>query len=183
MIRFKARLHRPAEPARASWTFLVLPAAASEKLASRGQVAVEGTLEGVAFTAMLDPDGQGSHWLKVPRALGREANARPGDTVQVSIAPSDKVPEPRLPPKLREAFSNDAAAKAAWASLTARQRHDWILWITSAKREETRLKRIASACDMLGTGKRRVCCFDRSGIYSQSLSAPTPADAGKEASP
>ena len=32
--------------------------------------------------------------------------------------------------------------------------------------------RIESACDMLGSGKRRVCCFDRSGVYGKNLSAP-----------
>jgi hypothetical protein len=39
-----------------------------------------------------------------------------------------------------------------------------------------RERRIANACEMLATGKRRVCCFDRSGIYSRGLAAPEPAD-------
>jgi Bacteriocin-protection, YdeI or OmpD-Associated len=52
---------------------------------------------------------------------------------------------------------------------------DWIHWITSAKEEETRARRIKNACSMLAAGKRRVCCFDRSGFYSNSLSAPKAA--------
>ena len=176
MIAFSSRLSRPAEAPRATWSFLLLPQSASSQLPSRGQVAVEGTLEGVAFNAMLDPDGQGSHWLKVPRALRLKAGVAPGDTVAVALAPTKNVPEPRLPTELRKRLASDRAAKAAWESLTASQRHDWVFWIITAKREETRLNRIASACDMLGSGKRRVCCFDRSGIYSQSLSAPTRAD-------
>jgi hypothetical protein len=36
-------------------------------------------------------------------------------------------------------------------------------------------RRIKNACSMLAAGKRRVCCFDRSGFYSKSLSAPKSA--------
>ena len=68
-IRCKATLLRPAKPRNASWRFLRLPQAASDLLPSRGMVAVDGTLEGQAFTATLEPDGEGGHWLKLPRAL------------------------------------------------------------------------------------------------------------------
>ena len=36
--------------------------------------------------------------------------------------------------------------------------------------------RIGKACDMLAKGKRRVCCFDRSGMYSKSMSCPVADD-------
>ena len=48
-------------------------------------------------------------------------------------------------------------------------RLDWIHWITSAKQLKTRAKRIGDACDMLASGKKRVCCFDQSGYYSKVL--------------
>ena len=44
--------------------------------------------------------------------------------------------------------------------------------LITAKQAETRAKRIRGACDMLAKGKRRVCCFDRSGFYSKQFSAP-----------
>ena len=68
-IRFKAKLLRPATPKGASWTFFVLPADASGQLPTRAMVSVEGTLGDAPFQATLEPDGQGSHWLKVPKAL------------------------------------------------------------------------------------------------------------------
>lgn len=43
----------------------------------------------------------------------------------------------------------------------------------SVRRPETRVERIATACDMLVKGKRRPGCFDRSGMHSKSLSCPT----------
>ena len=55
-------------------------------------------------------------------------------------------------------------------------RMDWIHWVESAKQAKTRKSRVKAALDMLSSGKKRVCCFDQSGFYSKSLSAPLAAD-------
>jgi len=171
-IRFKAKLSRPASPENATWTFLVLPKAASAKLPTRAMTTVEGILAGEAFTATLEPDGDGSHWLKVPKALREAAGAEAGDTVALEIAPSDRQLEPEVPADLRKALAAHPAAKATWAATTTVARRDWVAWMTSGKKAETRGKRLAAAIDMLEHGKKRVCCFDRSGIVGGNFSAP-----------
>jgi hypothetical protein len=173
-IRFKANLLRPAESAKAdSWTFLILPKDASAKLSSRGMTAIEGTINGFPFQATLRPDGQKSHWLKVDRKLCEAAGADAGDVVTLEIVPAAEEPEPEVPADLRKALAAGAPkARKLWSDITPSARRDWIQWITSAKQPETRTRRIKNACSMLAAGKRRVCCFDRSGFYSKSLSAP-----------
>ena len=90
-IRFKAKLFRPAESEKAgSWTFLILPKNASAKLPSRGMTAVEGTINGFPFQAVLEPDGQKSHWLKVDRKLSKAARAEAGDIVTLEIRPRQR---------------------------------------------------------------------------------------------
>lgn len=174
-IRCKATLLRPASPKNASWRFLRLPPAASAKLPSRGMVAVDGTLAGHAFTATLEPDGEGGHWLKLPRALHEAAGVADGAEVQLTLAPAKKEPEPRLPPDLRKALAGAPEALAQWKSITPAARRDFIRWLGTAKQAETRERRIRNACDMLAAGKRRICCFDRSGIYGKGMAAPEPA--------
>ena len=176
-IRFKAKLFRPAESAKdGSWTFLTLPKNASAKLPSRGMTAVEGTINRFPFQATLAPDGQKSHWLKVYRKLCEAAGAQAGDIVTLEIAPAAEDPEPTIPADLRKALATAAPkARALWSDITPIARRDWIHWITSAKQPETRTRRIKNACSMLAAGKRRVCCFDRSGFSSKSMSAPKAA--------
>jgi hypothetical protein len=175
-IRFKATLFRPATNTSASWTFLILPKAASKKLPTRSMTPVEGTINGHPFQAMLEPDGQQSHWLKVNRKMREAAGAQPGEVVTLEIAPAKEEPETKVPTDLRKALAGAAPkARAVWADITPVARRDWIHWILSAKQEETRARRVRNACSMLATGKRRVCCFDRSGFYSKSMSAPTAA--------
>lgn len=171
-IGFRTRLLRPASPKGAVWTFLVLPASASAKLPTRSMTTVEGTLNDAPFKATLEPDGQGSHWLRVPKALREAADAEAGDTVTLEIAPVDKEPEPKVPADLRKALAADPAARATWDDITPVARRDWIAWITSGKKAETRGKRVAVAIDKLASGNRRACCFDRSGMYGGGFSAP-----------
>src|SRR5690606_26109664 len=97
------------------------------------------------------------------QALCGAAGAAPGDTVALAIAPGEKEPEPRVPVDVRRALAANPAAKATWADITPVARRDWIHWITSGKKAETRVKRIDTACDKLASGMRRACCFDRSG--------------------
>jgi len=173
-IRFRAKLLRPAATEKdGSWTFLILPKDASAKLPSRGMTTVEGTINGFPFRATLEPDGQKSHWLKVSRKLSESAGAHAGDVVTLELAP--EVLEPRVPADLRKALAAAPKARALWSNITPIARTDWIHWITSARQPETRARRVVNACSMLTAGKRRVCCFDRSGFYSKCFSSPEAA--------
>lgn len=174
--RFSAKLLRPANMGNGdSWAFLVLPKAASDTLPRRGRTSIEGVINEVPFQATLDPDGQLSHWLKVTDRLLKTAGAAIGDVVTVEFSPVDAEPEPLVPDDLQEALSAAPSALAAWAETTTIARVDWIHWLDAAKQARTRKGRVASACERLASGKKRVCCFDQSGFYSKSLSAPQAA--------
>jgi hypothetical protein len=177
-IRFTASLLRPKDAGKsATWTFLKLPRHASAKLPSRSKVSVQGTLNGCAIQATLEPDGEGGHWLKVDQDMRQSAGAQAGDEVALQIAPSKVEPEPQVPPDVRKALSAATTkAREAWSDITPVARRDWIHWIVSAKQPQTRHRRIKNACDMLAKGKRRPCCFDRSGMYDKSLSCPVADD-------
>ena len=171
-IRFKAKLLRPAATAKGGfWTFLILPKNASAKLPTRGMTTVEGTINSFPFRATIEPDGQRSHWLKVSRKMREAAGADVGDIVTLEIMSAAEELEPRIPADLRKALAAAPKARALWSHITPIARRDWIHWITSARRPETRARRIDNACEMLAAGKRRVCCFDRSGFYSKSFDA------------
>ena len=137
--------------------------------------AIEGTINGFPFQATLEPDGQKSHWLKVDPTLSKAAGANAGDVVTLEISPAGKDTEPKVPADFQKALAAAPKARPLWSDITPIARRDWIHWITSAKQEETRKRRIKNACSRLAAGKRRLCCFDRSGFYSKSLSAPKAA--------
>jgi uncharacterized protein YdeI (YjbR/CyaY-like superfamily) len=64
-----------------------------------------------------------------------------------------------LPQDLRDALSHDMKALATWLDITPLARNEWICWIESAKKQETRRKRIDWGGSSLSEGKRRPCCW------------------------
>ena len=61
---------------------------------------------------------------------------------------------PELPAYVARAFKANATAWAFFQSLSARNRRDFVVWIHTAKRPETRERRIREAVRLLSTGRR-----------------------------
>ncbi|MBS0664510.1 MAG: YdeI/OmpD-associated family protein [Verrucomicrobia bacterium] len=64
-----------------------------------------------------------------------------------------------LPADLRQAIQADAVANELWPGFTPLARNEWICWVTSAKQEETRKRRIVVGLDKMRHGMRRPCCW------------------------
>src|SRR5579862_8646202 len=54
-----------------------------------------------------------------------------------------------VPMDLKRALASSATARATWEDITPLARNEWICWVTSAKKAETRLRRIEWACTSL----------------------------------
>jgi len=64
-----------------------------------------------------------------------------------------------VPNDLGKALVADSKALALWESLTPLARNEWICWVISVKREETRAEHIKRVCSELKDGMRRPCCW------------------------
>lgn len=64
-----------------------------------------------------------------------------------------------LPADMKKTLVSLPAALEAWQDITPLARNEWICWATSAKKEETRAKRIRIMGENLSAGKRRPCCW------------------------
>jgi hypothetical protein len=144
-----------------SGILLLLPKSASEKLPSRGMTMVEGTINDFPFQAALEPDGNGSHWFKVKKALLDAARVEAGDMVALVIEPTKDWPEPKVPADFKTTLEIDQKAQAVWQDITPMARWDWIRWIGATRNPDTRKRRVEVARSKLSKGMRRPCCFNR----------------------
>jgi uncharacterized protein YdeI (YjbR/CyaY-like superfamily) len=62
---------------------------------------------------------------------------------------------PAIPNDLQSALRHNAAARTAFASFSPSQQRDYIEWLTEAKREETRKRRLETAIEWISEGKTR----------------------------
>jgi uncharacterized protein YdeI (YjbR/CyaY-like superfamily) len=74
---------------------------------------------------------------------------------------ADESPEFRheTPDHLRAALDHDPLLLARWNDLTPLARNEWICWMTSPKRPDTRDAHFARLKEDILAGKRRPCCW------------------------
>lgn len=64
-----------------------------------------------------------------------------------------------MPADLQKALDSSSKAKERWSSLTPLAKNEWICWVTSVKKSETREEHVRRVCEDLLNGKRRPCCW------------------------
>lgn len=65
----------------------------------------------------------------------------------------------KLPDDLRKLFLSFPKALAVWEDITPLARNEWICWVESVKKQETRKQHLERAITELSEGKRRPCCW------------------------
>ena len=153
-----------------SRTILRLPGEASAELPSRGQVAVEATMNGHRFATVVEPDGRRGHWLAIGEDLWQELGLEDHATVTLEIEPSSQWPEPDVPSDFEAALADAPDIAATWQDITPMARWEWVRWINATKNPVTRDRRVEVGVSKLRSGKRRPCCFDLASCTDPELS-------------
>lgn len=65
----------------------------------------------------------------------------------------------KVPVDLQKILSSDPVAREAWEDITSLARNEWICWVESVKKPETRKMHIERVPTELKGGKRRPCCW------------------------
>ncbi|MDD4989376.1 MAG: YdeI/OmpD-associated family protein [Candidatus Pacebacteria bacterium] len=65
----------------------------------------------------------------------------------------------KLPTDLRKAIVSTPKVMALWQDITPLARNEWICWVISGKKAETRDIRIKKAISKMKSGMRRPCCW------------------------
>ena len=164
-IRFDATLYAIEDA-----TILRLPEKASEKLPSRGQVAVQGRINGQEFQTVLEPDGESGHWMRVDEELQQAAGIRAGDAAKLEIEAAGYWPEPNVPQDLETAL---AAAlqkiQDLWQDISPMARWEWVRWVNATRNPDTRQRRVEVSVSKMQSGKRRPCCFNLAACTDPEL--------------
>jgi len=115
------------------------------------------------FARKFTPRREDSRWSDVNRkryaelkAVGRLRPAGikrpPTDRGYGSRPPRLPMPS-KLPPYIQAALKDHSAARRGFEALPPSQRRRYIAWIETAKREETKLRRLKEAIRLLASGK------------------------------
>jgi hypothetical protein len=152
-------------------TILRLPQGASAELPSRGQVAVQGTMNGHGFQTVLEPDGSSGHWMRIDGDLLQAAAIRGGDSATLEFEPLKDWPEPDVPADLERALASaPQTIQALWRDITPMARWEWVRWVNATRNPDTRKRRVEVSISKMSSGKRRPCCFNLAACTDPDLS-------------
>jgi uncharacterized protein YdeI (YjbR/CyaY-like superfamily) len=65
----------------------------------------------------------------------------------------------KLPSDIKKVLASAPKIQQTWNTLTPLAKNEWICWITSVKKQETKQKHIARLQTDLLNGKKRPCCW------------------------
>ncbi len=131
---------------------VLFPYDTHQEFGTKGRVPIHATFDGVPYTGSLIKYGFPQHTLHLPKAIREQLGKVPGDTIDVVVWKDEServldVPEPFA--KLME----QEGLLPFFESLSYTHRKEYCRWITEAKKEETRSRRLEKAVEML---KQRV---------------------------
>jgi hypothetical protein len=115
----------------------------------RGQVKVLATFDGVEYRGSLAKMGGLCHCLGLTKEVRRAIGKSAGDTVRVVIRPDTAPRTVDVPDDLKALFSRHAEAREIFDGLSFTHKKEYVQWITSAKKRETRQLRVEKTIEML----------------------------------
>lgn len=146
LVNKKYRLEK--FPGKGGWTFARIPEILQDKKAHFGWVKVRGTIDGYEIRKYnLMPMGNGSLFLPVRAEIRKKIKKNAGERVHVILYPDNEPLE--VPEEMLLCLQDEPAALKFFRSLSESEQKFYIQWIYSAKKEETKVDRLAKAMNRL----------------------------------
>ena len=147
--KFRARI----EAGDGGGAYVLFPYDTEKEFATKGKVPVKVTFNGVPYAGSLIKYGNPLHMLGMPKAIREQTGRGPGDAIEVVVWRDDEVRTVEVPAQFEKLLKKEGLAPV-FKKLSYTHRKEYCRWISEAKKEETRLKRLERAILMLKKGVR-----------------------------
>jgi hypothetical protein len=145
--KFKAKI----EPGLGGGAFVTFPFDVEKEFGTRGKVPVKATFDGVPYSGSLAKYGKPQHILGVAKAIREEIGKQPGSTIDVEVWKDEEERKVEIPDEFQKLLKKEGVM-TFFEKLSYTHRKEYCRWISEAKKEETRLRRLDKAVDMLKKG-------------------------------
>lgn len=136
--------------------FIEFPYDVEKEFGIKGQVKIKATFDGFEYRGSLAKMGHHCHILGITKKIRNEISKQPGELVHVTLALDDEERIVELPEDFKNNLKENDRAKVFYNNLSYSHQKKYVDWILSAKKLETREKRIKEAVEMLSDGVRTV---------------------------
>jgi hypothetical protein len=128
--------------------FVEVPGEIVQELGGKGRIAIRATFNHIPYRGSIMRMG-GTYMLGVTKGIMEKAAADTGDALDVVLENDDAPREVAVPAELTAAFRRKAGLRKAWDALSYTARKEHAGSIESAKKPETRARRVTKVLDSL----------------------------------
>jgi hypothetical protein len=138
-------------PGKGGWTYARIPQIIQDKSKPFGWVKVRGSIDGHEIKKChLMPMGNGKLFLPVKVSIRKKIKKEEGDLVHVILYPDTEPLD--IPEEMLLCLHDEPTALKFFSSLSESEQNFYIQWIYSAKKEETKINRLARTVNRLSQG-------------------------------
>jgi hypothetical protein len=135
--------------------YVEFPYNVEEVFGTRGQVKIKAVFDNhIEYRGSLANMGMACHILILTKEIRTKINKTFGEMVSVLLEADTEIREVAIPEDVQSVLNENPEALAFFEKLAYTHRKEYIRWITDAKREETRLKRIETFVEKLLAKKK-----------------------------
>ena len=145
--KFKAKI----EAGDGGGAYVLFPYDTAKEFATQGKVPVKATFDGVPYTGSLIKYGHPLHSLGILKAVRAQTGKGPGDTIEVVVWKDEEIRTVEVPAQFKNLMKKERLLPV-FEKLSYTHRKEYCRWITEAKKEETRVRRLQKAIEMLKKG-------------------------------
>ncbi len=150
MIKFEAVL--TSDPGGGGGTFITIPDHVAATLGIRGMPKIQAVIAGAPYRGSLRPMGDGTYGLGVLKSIQAGAGVGAGDRITVLLELDTALRTVEVPADLACVLAGDKKAAAAWEKLSYTNKKELAGSLESAKKPETRERRLNAAAERLRGG-------------------------------
>ncbi|PIQ49509.1 MAG: antitermination protein NusB [Cytophagales bacterium CG12_big_fil_rev_8_21_14_0_65_40_12] len=127
---------------------VALPFNVEEEFGTKGQVKVRATFDGVEYRGSIANMGAG-HILILRNDVRQAIGKVVGDMVLVTVQKDTEERIVEVPDELQALLNINPKAEEFYNTLSYTNRKEYVRWITSAKKQETKDRRLEKSSEML----------------------------------
>jgi hypothetical protein len=130
-------------------TYVEFPFDVQKEFGTKGGVKIRAEFEGHPYRGSLTKMSGGCHLLGLPKHIRAAIGKKAGDTICIKLIKDEEPREIAPPPDLAQALLHSREARSFFESLSYTNRKEYVLWIESAKKDETRRDRVKKSIELL----------------------------------
>jgi len=129
--------------------YVDIPEHIIEAIGGKGRIPIQSKIDGIPYQGSLVKMGMPTYMLIILKGIREQLGKNHGDVVAIELGVDHQIRKVEIPNDLKCLFKTEKKAHAFFKQLSYTHQKEYVNWISSAKREDTKKRRLAKMMDLL----------------------------------